>query len=229
VTFPRHAAVLAAVAGAFVAPSAFAAVAQIDSFVASASSVQVGGTLDFTINWSVATDAPYISGGSNPYEPAPVEGYQEWYVNWYSNYSESVDEISLNAAGQSYSTYVGVPAGSSGSGSWNFSITFDTPGTVTLPAGGSWLGTVNSYSSNEWATRDCWYNDPDNPVDLQCSSWSWQYSDYSDYYTTGYDIASVSISVDVVPVPELGTWANMLAALVPGVALRRWRRRGPAA
>ncbi|HRI17299.1 MAG TPA: hypothetical protein PL196_02140, partial [Burkholderiaceae bacterium] len=88
-----------ALLGCSLAPAAGAASGGIDSFWASATQVQVGGTVDFSVSISLGTTA-WTYGGSNPNEPPPVEGYQEWNVNWYAWEFETLRNVWLQAGSE---------------------------------------------------------------------------------------------------------------------------------
>lgn len=208
-------ALLALATLAAAAPAA-AGQGQIDSFGASATSVTAGSEVQFWVSYSVTAAADQW-GGSNPFEPAPEEGMQYWDINWYSTQFETITSITLDVGGQSQTDYPGVPAGSSAAGGMNFSMVFDQPGSYTITAAGSWSSWVDSYTSNESAYRYCWYNDPDQ---LTCDSWTYQYYDYTDSYSGGGGFSGQQLTIDVLAVPEpatLALWAAGLAALA-------WRR-----
>lgn len=209
---------------ALAAPAAQAASGGIDGFWASATQVHVGDTVDFSVALSLTTTGSAY-GGSDPFEPPPQEGYQEWFVNWYYWEYETLRSVWLQAGDQNFADWPSVGPGASYGTTWSFAVTFDTPGIYTYDVSGAWQSDIETGASNESATRNCYYVDPDNPGELWCDSWSWQYSDYSDWYTTEGSLWGGSISIEVlaVPVPEPGTWALMLAggAAMFGLGRRR--------
>ena len=206
------------------APMTQAASGGIDSFWSSASKVRVGDSVDFSVALSLGTTY-WQGGGSNPVEPAPQEGYQEWNVNWYSWEYETLTNVSLQAGGESFSDFPSLAAGESYANTWSFSVTFTQAGTFNFDLSGGWQSSVRSGYSNESATRNCYYADPDTGGALSCDSWSWQYSDADDSYTNDGSFSGRSISIEVVAaaVPEPGTWALMLAGA--GLLAARTRRR----
>ena len=213
-------------------PAARAASGGIDSFWSSATRVPVGGSVDFSVSFSLSTNRGE-GGGSNPFEPTPAEGYQEWYVNWYGWDYETLGSVWLQAGGESFADYPSLAAGESYGNTWSFTVTFAEPGTFDVEVAGGRQSTIIQGYSSESATRNCYALDPDAGTDLQCDSWSWQYSDADDWYTLGGDLRSGSLRIEVIAaaVPEPGTWALMLAgaALVAARshrALQAARRRG---
>lgn len=203
-----------------IAPSLQAASANIDSFSASATTVPVGSTVDFWVQFSVATNAS-SGGGSNPFEPAPSEGYQEWNANWYSWQQETLHSVWLQAGGQGFNDYPALPAGGGYGNSWAFSLTFTQAGLHSIDVSGGWEVEVNSGFSNESASRNCYYTDPDDRTDLSCDGWSWHYSDADDRYTLGGSWSAGPLLIEVTAVPEPSRWALWLA----GAGLLGWRAR----
>lgn len=201
---------------------ALAASGQIDSFGASATTVTEGTVVDFVVGYSIVTSL-YQSGGSDLVEPAPQEGTQTWNLNWYYYEGESVSQVWLEAAGQNFSDYPSVPAGSGYSGSWSFSVLFPVQGSFDITLNGGWSGQVDYYSSSESASRDCVNSDPGGTDALACSGWTYSYYDYSDWYTVGGGLGPSTLRIDVLPaaVPEPST----AALLVAGAVLLRARRR----
>lgn len=198
---------------------------QIVDFGASATTVTAGSSVDFWLSYSVSADATQSWGGSNVgNEPPPQEGYQTWDLNWYYSSSESITSVTVNAGGQSWTDYFSPAPGAGQGGGWSFSMTFDAPGVYQLDASGSWESWVESSYSGESAYRNCWYNDPDAQDMLTCDSWTYQYSDYADSYSTGGGLDGRSLTITVTAVPEPGTWLLWGA----GLALLAARRgRGP--
>jgi hypothetical protein len=208
--------------------AATAASGQIDSFGASATTVVAGTVVDFALGYGVFTSS-WMSGGSNPFEPPPQEGYQSWDINWYTTESETLDHVWLQAGGQSTTDFPTALPGASHTGSWSFSMQFDTPGRYEITASGGWTNWVDFYTSNESASRECWNNDPGGTDELACSWWTYQYSDWSDHYTTEGVFAPRTLVVDVLAVPEPHGLALGLAGLGALGLLktrRTWRRPG---
>jgi hypothetical protein len=202
---------------------AWAAYGQIDTFSASALQVYAGATVDFTVGFTVITSG-YTNGGSNPFEPEPMEGYQTWDINWYSTESETLTDIWLVTAGNYYSEVPPAAPNSSYSGSANFSTSFATPGTYTISATGGWNHNVDFYTSNESASRECYNIDPGGTDELQCTSWQYSYYDYGDFYTSGGNFADQTLTIEVLAVPEPATAVLWVLGLL-GVAAARRRRR----
>lgn len=204
---------------------AWAAYGQIDTFSASALQVYAGTTVDFTVGFTVITSG-YTNGGSNPTEPAPVEGYQTWDINWYSTETETLTDLWLVAAGNYYSEIPPAAPNSSYSGSAIFSTSFATPGTYIVSASGGWNHNVDYSVSNESASRDCYNIDPGGSDALQCTSWQYSYHDDSGYYSSGGSFADQTLTIEVLAaVPEPATAALWVAGglLAAGVARRRRR------
>ena len=207
---------------AYAAPAA-AAGGQIDYFGANASTVTAGSVVDFSVAYSVSTSA-WQNGGSNPVEPAPQEGYQTWDLNWYSTESETLSSVWLNAGGNYFSEYPNPGPGGGHSGSWSFSMQFDTPGIYQLSASGGWEHTVDFYTSNESAWRECWNKDPGGTDALVCSWWTYEYNDWGDYYTSGGSFADHALTIEVLAVPEPHAGLMGLAGLACLLAWRRHQR-----
>ena len=205
-------------------PAARAASGGIDSFSASATQVHAGGTVDFSVAFSLGTTS-WSGGGSNPVEPAPVEGYQEWNVNWYSWEYETLRSVWLQAGSKGFSASPTLSAGESYAGNWSFSVTFATPGTYSFDLTGGWQSDIRSGYSNESASRSCYLIDPNAGSNLACDAWSWSYSDGKDNYSSDGSFSGHSISIEVLAptVPEPSTWLLMLAGA--GGLLARARRR----
>lgn len=219
----RTAAALVAAATVFLLP-AHAASGSLDSFNASATEVMAGSWVDFSVGWSVFTSASAY-GGSNPIEPEPREGYQEWNVNWYNTQSEAATSVSLQIGGESTTEFLSAPAGSSSYGGWTVSIFFPSAGRYTVAAGGSWAGEFDSYYSYESAYRNCYAVDPDYGGALQCDGWTWTYSDGGDRYAIGDSFSSQSLTINVTAVPEPATLALWLAGAALLTAQSRRRAR----
>lgn len=202
---------------------AWAAYGQIDSFAASALQAQAGATVDFTVGFTVVTSG-YTDGGSNPIEPEPVEGYQTWDVNWYHTESEMLTDVWLVAAGNFYSAIPGAAPDSAYSGSATFSTQFATPGVYVISASGGWSHVVDSYTSNESASRECVNIDPGGSDALQCSSWQYSYYDFGDHYTGSGSFADQTLTIEVLAVPEPPPAALGAAGLAAVLAARRRRR-----
>lgn len=204
---------------------AYAAWGQFDSFAAGATRVTAGSSVDFYASYSITTDA-WQYGGSDPIEPTPAEGYQEWMVNWYHTYSETLESVWMEAGGQTFSETPTASPGSSHSGSWNFALTFDNPGIYTITLSGQWGSRSDEYYSSESASRTCWYDDPDQQTGLNCDGWNWQYQDYDNWWTDSGNLDGRTLTIEVLPVPEPQAVALMLAGLAGlGWHLRRKRRR----
>lgn len=202
------------------APVAQAATGGIHSFSSSATEVQVGDTVDFSVSFSLSTSS-WSGGGSNPNEPTPEEGYQQWNVNWYSWEYETLSNVSLQAGGQNIVDSPSLAAGESYANTWMFSLTFDNAGVFDISPSGGWQSTVSHGYSNENASRTC-TADADGGGALSCDSWYWQYSDSDDWYSTEGSLQGPSIRITVAAVPEPGTWALMLAGV--GLLARLGRR-----
>lgn len=217
---PRAAALLAAACCAAAPAGALAASGSLSGFGASATTVKVGDTVDFWVSYEVLTTA-WSYGGSNPFEPDPIDGWQEWYVNWYNWEFETARSVWLQAGGQGFNEYLSLSPGATASGTWSFSVTFDRVGTHSIDVSGGWEADIDSGSSNETAERYCYMADPDYSTQLTCDWWTWRYDDWSDQYSTGDSWAAGPISIEVTAVPEPATWALGLA----GAALLGWRLR----
>ena len=213
---------IASLASTF-APAAIAASGGIDSFTASATQVTLGATVDFTVTFSLGTTS-WTGGGSNPVEPPPQEGYQEWNVNWYAWEHETLRSVWLQSGPASFSDYPAVSAGDSYANSWSFSVTFTETGTFAFDLTGGWQSDVNYGYSNESASRTCYVVDPDAGGELTCDGWTWHYSDADDWYSQDGSLYAPSLSIEVVApsVPEPASWALMLAgAGLLGAVVRR--------
>lgn len=206
-----------AVLAAILAPlsPALASSGQLDNFSANATDILAGATVDFSGAFSINTST-YSGGGSNPVEPAPVEGYQVWEVNWYSSFSETVTAVQLSAAGQGFNDFPSAGPGAGYSNSWSFSVPFTSAGNYDITLSGSWSTQTDSYISAETASRDCYYSDPGNSDTLFCSSWTWSYYDNTDTSTfdSGFNPLSITIHVSAVPEPQtLALWFASLVGL----------------
>lgn len=194
------------------APAAQAASGGVSSFWSSATEVKVGDTVDFEVALSLGTTSSAY-GGSNPNAPPPEEGYQEWYVNWYYWEFETLSSVWLQAGSENFSDYPFLSAGESYNRTWSFSVTFDQAGSFDYALSGGWQSQIDTGYSSESAYRNCYYIDPEVGGDLYCDSWSWQYDDYTDWYTTDGSLSGPSIRIEVLAVPEPGTCALALAGL----------------
>lgn len=221
----RLPALAALVMGAMALPMAHAADGALHSFTASATKVKVGSKVDFQADFGMTTDA-WRSGGSNPTEPEPVDGWQEWYVNWYSVYEETLLEVQLQAADQWFSSTPNAAPGASHADSWSFAVTFDDVGLHEVTLSGSWSYSVVISEGSEVADRYCSYDDYDNPVSLSCSWWNWSYPQYDDSYTDTFALGPRSITIEVVAVPEPATLALWAAGLGLLGGLARRQRAG---
>ena len=197
---------------------------QITSFGASSMSVTAGTLVDFYVGFGIDTISS-SDGGSNPIEPEPVEGYQFWNVNWYSTVSETVSSVYLEAAGNSFFDSPSAPPGSGYGGGWMFSVLFPTEGSFDITVTGGWQTTVETYRSNENASRDCFNNDPGGTNEQICSSWQYQYDDGSDSYSAGGSFASQTLTIQVAAVPEPESLAMLLAGAGVLLGARRFRQR----
>lgn len=207
--------------GLIASPCAWSASGQIDSFGASQTTVLAGSTVDFFVSFNVNTSSR-MDGGSDPIEPAAVEGYQEWMINWYSYEAETVTAVYLQAAGQNFNDYPAGSPGSSYANGWTFSVLFPTAGTFDIVVGGGWSATNAISSGSEIAYRDCM---SDGGGGLSCSSWQYSYPQYDDFSSTDGSFDGKSITINVTAVPEPMTAALWLAGL--GCLLTASRRRRP--
>jgi hypothetical protein len=205
---------------------ALSASGQIDSFGSSAATVVEGGTVEFFASFSVFAST-FSDGGSDLFEPLPVEGTQTWLLNWYRSEQETLREVQLSAGGLTTTDMPTLSPGSSYSGSWSFSILYPSPGQFAVTLSGSWLSDVQIYVSSETGTRECMNIDPGGSNALQCSSWQFSYGDYSDTFSSGGAFAGQTINVEVTaaPVPELSKVALWLAGLAPLLVWARLARR----
>lgn len=194
---------------------------QVNGFSTSTTLVAPGTVVDFMVDFGVSTSS-VINGGSNP-EPEPAEGYQSWQVNWHNYEHETLTSIWLESSGQTFLASPAVPAGSSYSGIWTFSVLFPTEGTFDVMLYGGWSSSIETGYSNERAERDCINNDPGGTNELSCSSWAFMYNDNNDIYSGGDTFVTQGITVNVVAVPEPQTWALLLAGAAV-VAAARHRR-----
>jgi hypothetical protein len=217
----------AALFGALLAASALtvhASTGQINSFNASALDVSVGTVVDFTVDFGVITEG-WTNGGSNPIEPAPQEGFQEWQVNWYSYEKQTLSQVWFEAGGNTFTDFPSPAPNSSYSGLWTFSLQFPTEGTFSITVNGGWTTSFESYRSNENATRDCYNIDPGGTDELSCSPWNWVYDDGGDTYTFDQSFSPLTLTVNVAAVPEPESLAMLLAGVGVLVGARRLKPR----
>jgi MYXO-CTERM domain-containing protein len=204
------------------APLTQAATAQIDSFSASATQVTAGSSVEFSLSFTVLT-TQWLDGGSNLEEPPPQEGTQYWSLNWYSYESENLRDVYLSAGDQTYSEQPNAQAGTSYTNTWNFSMLFPTAGSFEITANGGWRTHFEFYTSNEIALRDCTNIDPGGSNQLECTAWVYEYPEYSDSYDQEGPFAPLSLTIEVLPVPEPQAWLMALAGL-GGLGWRLRRR-----
>ena len=219
----RKAAAVAALGWTAAWPAA-AADGRIDSFSASALQVRVNDWVGFDVAYSVEGWS-YLWGGSAP-EPAPQEGYQEWVANWYQQESETLQQVTLQAAGQSYIDSPGVPLNGRHTGSWHFDLQFAAPGLYQVGVGGDWSVWREVSNGAEVATRNCTnLGDPDlGVVDLACDSWWFSYPQYSESGSMGGTLGEALLQIEVLAGPEPSQQALLgLGLLAMGAALRRRR------
>ncbi len=220
----QPAAVLA-LACAAATPVAQAASGSIDSFSASALTVQAGATVDFLVSYSVATST-WLNGGSDPYEPAPQEGYQEWTLNWYSYDRERLASVGLQAGGENFAEFPSAPEGASHGGSWGFSLTFPAAGQFSVGVGGGWEVEASTGYGAENASRNCYRADPEYDASLSCDWWTYSYPQADNYETRSGSFVPAALSIQVLAaVPEPQTWALWLAGAGALAARRRVTRR----
>ncbi len=197
---------VASVALALCTTASHAASGTLNSFSASASQVNLGSWVDFSVEFSLSAEAETLTGGSDPTEPAPQEGDQEWVVNWYSRTWEMIGGVSLQAGGQSFNDAPAVAPGSGYTGRWEFSLYFDQPGTHSVALTGDWFGDAYSEYGAEVATRNCYGDDPEISMGLSCDSWRWSYpGGVPDNFSIGGQFAAQSIDITVLAAPEPGT------------------------
>jgi hypothetical protein len=134
----RRLACLVASTCALAWPTAQAASGGIDYFWSSATQVQVGDTVDFSVAVSLFPTY-YADGGSSWPEPAPQEGYQEWNVNWYAWEFETLRSVWLQAGSEGFYDSPSLAPGESYGTTWSFAVTFDAPGTYGFDLSGGSL------------------------------------------------------------------------------------------
>lgn len=220
-----HRSMASAAAALIVATTPAAAQGQLDWIFVDRSQARVGEVVGFGVGWSIAGSFSN-GGGSNTSEPAPMEGWQEWVANWYWTETVSALSVDLMAGGQWFGeSFSGTGGGASGS--FGFTMVFDTPGTYTIDASGSWQARSVQTHEAEIGSRTCWNTgDPEyGAVILSCDSWSWSYP--RDAYDSdfGGSLGSLSVQVEVQAVPEPATVALWLAGLA-GLAWQARRRAG---
>lgn len=194
-TILRQAAVLAAALAT--TPALHAAGASIDSFIASASTVHVGDTVSFFVDYSVVEVGDYW-GYVEP-EPNPSPGYQTWTEQG-GNYSESISSVWLRAEHPAGTvSYFG-----GASGTWRFDVTFHAAGFQDVRVYGSWEGWASSGGYSNVGERYC----DDRGEGLFCDPWVWHYSDsYGGGYIQGGFDRDGWLIIEVLAVPEPATWA----------------------
>ncbi len=207
----------------FSLPRAQAAEAQITSFSASALQIEVGGTVDFELSYGLLTSA-VRDGGNEPNEPAPMEGYQEWFRNWYTFDLETPVSVTVHADGQGFTDLAMSPAeGGSLTGTWRFSKLFPQVGQFDMTAGGDWsVQRVTGYS-HEISSRYCQTSgDLDYVTTINCDSWSSVYPHEENFSSYGGQLNTITLKIDVLPaVPEPGA----LALTLTGAGVMAWRLR----
>lgn len=214
-----------ALACAAASPDAQAASGSIDSFSASALTVQAGATVDFFVSYSVATST-WLDGSSDPHEPAPQEGYQEWTLNWYSYDRERLTGVWLQAGGENFAEFPSVPEGASHGGGWSFSLTFPDVGQFSVGVSGGWEVEASIGYGAENASRNCYRADPEYDASLSCDWWTYSYPQTDDYETRGGSFVPAALSIEVLAaVPEPQTWALWLVGAAALAARRLVTRR----
>ena len=197
---------------------------QLEWFQADRTQVQVGDQVNLGAGWRIDGSFSH-GGGSDPQEPAPAEGWQEWVANW--SWTESVSPLTVDlqlAGNWSGETFAGT-GGMGVSGTVGGSVAFDQPGWYTLEVSGSWQVRSLSTYQNEVASRSCWNTgDPDGGAQLSCDSWRWSYPVSAFSSDSGGSLGSLGLQIEVLAVPEPATaalWCGGLWALA-GIAAR-WR------
>jgi hypothetical protein len=206
--------------GLICASPAWAGSGDIAGFVASATTVRQGDTVDFFATFSVATSG-WSYGGSDPVEPAPDDGFQTWHINWYAYENETLSGVWLDAAGQTFADSPVTAPGGVHNGGWSFSVLFPSAGTFDIVLHGGWTALTESYSSNESASRDC---TRDDGGELYCSGWTYDYADFSDNYVSDGTFTDRTLTITVLAVPEPLTLSLWLAGIGVLAAVHGHRR-----
>lgn len=194
---------------------------QLDWFQASATQVQVGGTVYFGVGWSIQSSFQN-GGGSNLVEPAAVEGSNEWLLNWYWTETTTPLAIDVSVTGPQVLSFNEQPP-SGPAGSFGFQMQFDAPGSYAITASGSYAVRQTRVDEAEVGTRTCYNSgDPDLGVYLVCDSWSYAYPRQQSESDVSGALNTLSVQVEVLAVPEpaaAALWLGGLAAL--GLRARR--------
>jgi len=191
--------------------------------------VAVGGTVEFMVQFSQIQEGGSFDNGDG--EPSPDIGIQQWRSAYRDVWQDTLTDLRLTLGATSAhgapgvmalqrDTQPGALSGTDYTTSWLVTLRFDQPGRLDVLAGALATQQRYRYSEQTVRTRECVGFDNS----LQCSEWPLQTTVLEN--TTWTETASaLSLPVQVQVVPEPATTALWLAGLA-GLALRARRRAG---
>lgn len=208
------------------AMGAQAGTAYLDLSPQSPTTVPVGGTVSFLVEFRQYQENWSFDNGAG--EPSPDIGFQTWQSYFYESWHDTLTALKLQVGPVGgvpleHSLQPGALPGTDYSTTWLVSLPFSQPGSYTVRAGAQITQDKDLRRGATVGTREC--VGFENSV--QCDSWSFHDELWEDAAWTELTWAeSTAVSVFVVPEPSsLMLWAAAVAGLA-GVARVPCRGRG---